>query len=285
MLDKGLSYCWEELSARKVTQKAFIASHIPCLAMFAAKADWQAIHDAAPDYVKVPHEIGRVMATIIGAAMFIQAKVDVMKELFKQRVQTDLEEVSKQDFAPDVIDEFKDSMVAEANALLAAGAKSYEPLSDELLWMQKPCQITVTCPNDLWEFPMMGVFKMTGLANGQLKKLPHETILYPNDIPGARSTARIPDSYLAKADSARSQILTWLGPAKRTIHDMGKVVAHHAKEIYKLDRFAEYEVYLRKSYWNCKRVFMQIYYDMICDRFETKHLYLIKTSYSLDRRA
>jgi len=247
ILDQGLAYGFEEMGGGKtvggknVSTNSFIEGFSHLLGMFASAQDWQDIYDAGTDYTKVPHHLKRVLETAIGAAMYQGARVTVMRKLFSTKVVEELNKLQV-DFSTDAIAEFLNDMRHLATQFVQAGAKEYEPMAAESPWCEVLCTITLTCPNDIWEFPMNSLFKTAAINNGSLEKTAWEAVCFPSKISGVASNLDVPLDRLAKAKSVRSQVAIWLGKKPLSITDQCKIIALHAKEIYKLERFFEYEI-------------------------------------------
>jgi len=190
--DYSVMYDWEDANVtNKVEQHAYLSSNIQILSMFIDLQDLKDIKAAKDKYGTVPNQLSRALQTHVGESMWSEAKVVVLVEMFKADIGHQLSIVENLDFAMDDVRQFKSLMETRARGIVDAGAPSYDPTPTESPWAGHCCTVTMTTPNDYWEFPFEASLRTAAVNYGDAPKLPWEPILFDNGFPGALQATKV----------------------------------------------------------------------------------------------
>lgn len=245
LLDGSLQWSWEDLSARGVSQGAFLAGHSKLLAMFVDAADVDAIQKAGERVESVATAVKRVVeSSSTGRSVFKSAWLAASRALFREEINERLTNLEHNDFLEAEVVSFKQLMVDGAAGLQQIGHKVYRRTEGTVQYLGQSVAVTFESANDEWEFRLAARAKTLAYNSNKLEPLPWESMLLPpGTLDGVPEFSKLPESLLCDAVAARGAALQFLDEkGATTLHQMIAVINSKAEALRALDRTFECEI-------------------------------------------
>ena len=242
--DNALVETWERVSTRGVALGNFLTRYFGCLSCWAEPADLTPVMESVkagtdPDSSRLRKVLNssNICQTIFHCHAL---RLDFVS--FLELIGKELSDLENLDFAPQDVAVFQKMMTAETANLVKHGMKSYDKKEMTVNMFSENVTIQVEDANDFWQYPFAAKIKSIAVNTSKVPILPWEAAIFPDGVPGERSTIDLPDALLSDIRNVRDAALNLLGSQPVTISMALRILMPHKKSLCELERTWELEM-------------------------------------------
>jgi hypothetical protein len=238
-LDNALADQWYTMLAGGAQRIHFLKAYAGAVAVFNNVATMERLDSIALKKEQMPlDDLWEIVTTMIGAALFSHEARDLAYECLVKKCDSQKESMIYNDFTKDNVSAFTTIMRIEAEKLnqdvLQEGLakKNVQP------WCGEQVHVQLRTSEQMLQGRLLPMAKLTAISNGQVPRLPWETLFFGVDcLPGGLSTSIAPDHLIADAANCRNA-----PPARRADQAETTTVPEMIKDAHKaMATMIEYE--------------------------------------------